>query len=358
VSNHRVRRLSPSGDVVTMAGDGTAGYRDGNGVQARFNFPIGVFVDQGGDIYVADAENNRIRKISPAGFRNVSTVAGSGSPGYVNGPALEAQFNFPNDLVVNAAGDIFVTEFNNHTVRRVTPGGDVITWAGNGAAGYADGPPGQSRLNRPGGIAIDRAGNLYVTEWGNHRVRRIDPAGNVITLAGSGIAGYADGPALQARFNAPDGIAVDTYGNVYVTESANFVVRRIANGEVVTVAGGTEGGYRDGYGTAARFGGGGNGPGGLGIDPQGNLLVADSTSQMIRKISLVVTPRLSLTPGADGLELSWPATSAGFVLESAARLEPPATWSVLPLGTQAPGATIAVRLPRENVQRYYRLRRP
>ncbi len=358
VYNHIIRLVSPAGGVTTLAGSGVAGYQDGPGDQARFNFPIGVFVDRGGDIYVADSENNRIRKISPFSLRTVSTAAGSGLPGYENGPPDEAKFNFPNDLVVGSDGAIYVTEFNNHTVRKIFPGGPVITWAGNGAAGYADGLRDQSRLNRPGGIAIDGADNLYVTEWGNQRIRKIDPAGNVTTLAGTGSRGYVDGPAWEACFDSPDGIAVDTYGNVYVTEFGNPVIRRIAGGEVTTIAGGLVAGAANGYGSVARFGGTGGGPGGIGVDPQGNLVVADTTAQLIRRIALIMPPRLRAIPRVGGLELNWPATSGGFRLESTGSLGAEAEWTVVGDTVQTTGSTNRVTVPRTDPQRHYRLRRP
>ncbi|MEO8426498.1 MAG: FG-GAP-like repeat-containing protein [Verrucomicrobiota bacterium] len=298
--NHRIRRVSPSGAVTTLAGSGAAGYLDGPGAASQFNYPLGVFVATAGDVFVADTENNLVRKISAVELSTVSTVAGSGRPGYVDGPGTTAELYFPNDLVVDAAGNVFVSEFNNHTIRKIAPDGAVSTFVGNGTPGYTDGRGTSARLNRPGGLAIDRNGNFFVTDWGNQRIRKITPDGSVTTLAGSGQPGFVDGPASIAQFNEPDGITVDQDGNVFITEHSNHAVRKIArDGTVTTIAGKGAAGFADGTAAVALF----NAPGGIGIDSPGNLFVADTGNNRIRKIAFRTPPEIVVQPLSQSVAL-------------------------------------------------------
>ena len=257
-SNHRIRKVSPQGVVTTVAGTGEAGYADGPAATGRFSSPLGVCVDAAGNVFVADSGNNRIRKVSVDG--QVSTVAGSGVAGYRDGAGTEALLNYPNDLVVDAMGNLFVTEFANHTVRLIAPDGTVSTWAGDGTAGYVDGPRASAQLNQPGGIAISRDGGLYVTEWGGQRIRKISATGQVSTVAGTGVAGYVDGPGLKAQFRNPDGAVVDGDGNLFIADNGNHVIRRISpEGVVETVAGTGVAGLVDGDGfSGAVFESGGS----------------------------------------------------------------------------------------------------
>ena len=179
--NHAIRRVDlASHQVTTIAGNGTAGDADGPADTARFNAPLGTFVDREGTIFVADTGNNRIRKISTDRPRQVGTLAGRGLRGYVDGPVAEAQFDFPNSLAMDAFGPC-AREFNNHTIRR-TSQGVVSTFVGNGAPGCRR-HWGQGRAKPAGGLAIDSAGNLFVTEWGSRRLRKVTPAGEVTTFA-------------------------------------------------------------------------------------------------------------------------------------------------------------------------------
>ena len=332
-ANHRIRKVSPEGLVSTVAGRGVAGYWDGPAVTSAFSDPLGVCVDPAGNVFVADTGNNRIRKVGLDG--QVSTVAGSGLAGYRDGVGTEAWLNGPNDLVVDAAGNLFVTEFNNHTVRRITPDGTVATWVGNGAPGYVDGTRSAAQLNQPAGIALDRDGNLYVTEWGGQRIRKVSAAGQVSTLAGTGMAGYRDGSAPDAQFNNPDGVVVDGEGDLYIADNGNHVIRRLSpEGIVETVAGTGGAGLTDGEGFESQF----SRPAGLGLDIQGNLYVADGENHSVRKIvivwPLVITPELVVrrlpsdyTPGTAlvvTLEAKPPAhTTAYTVLD-----HPPVGWTV------------------------------
>ncbi|NIP85045.1 MAG: ABC transporter substrate-binding protein, partial [Planctomycetales bacterium] len=225
--NRRIRVIRPDGTVSTLAGDGEAGYRDGPAAQAQFDRPMDVAMDAAGVVYVADAGNNRVRAISPDGV--VSTLAGNGERGYQDGPPDQAQFNGPEYLAVDVDGDIYVSDGGtfqgrgNHVIRRITPDGTVTTLAGSGQPGLADGPVAEAGFYFPHGLDVDAAGNLYVADGCNQRIRVITPQGMVYTLAGSGI-GYADGPGPDAAFLYQDGVALDSAGRLYV---ANYGPSRI-----------------------------------------------------------------------------------------------------------------------------------
>lgn len=221
--NHRIRKITPAGVVSTFAGGSTAGTTDGNGTSARFNMPTGLSADQAGNVYVADFGNNRIRKITPAGV--VSTLAGS-TEGYVNGNGSSAQFDAPFAVVANDDGSIlYVADTYNSVIRKITASGDVTTYAGS-TYGYADGSASVAKFNNPQGITLDTYGNLYISDTYNSRIRKVTSAGVVSTLAGSSY-GYADGTGASARFYGPNGIAVDQFGVVYVADTYNQRIRVI-----------------------------------------------------------------------------------------------------------------------------------
>jgi len=234
--NHRIRVIRPDGPalssnegtVSTLAGVGQAGYRDGPAAQAQFDRPMDVAMDAAGVVYVADAGNDRVRAISPDGV--VSTLAGNGERGYQDGPPDQAQFNGPGYLAVDVDGDIYVSDGGtfegrgNHVIRRVTPDGTVTTLAGSGQPGLADGPVAEAGFYFPHGLDVDAAGNLYVAEAVNQRIRVITPQGMVYTLAGNGTTGHADGPGPEAAFLYADGVALDSAGRLYV---ANYGPSRI-----------------------------------------------------------------------------------------------------------------------------------
>ena len=279
--NHRIRKVTPRGVVTTVAGAGVVGYVDGPAITARFNGPLAVFASPSGNLYVADTGNNRIRKIDANGL--VTTVAGDGTAGYRDGSGAMARFNFPNDLLLGRDGRLYVSEFNNHTVRRVDANGTVSTLAGNGSPGYVDGAAAAARFNRPSGLALEPDGGILVSEWDGNRIRRMGVDNLVSTVAGTGVAGYVDDTALSAQFRSPDGLAVASDGAIYVADNGNNTIRCIQrNGLVVTVAGTGDSGFLDGRGSLARFAS----PSGLGIDAAGNLVVPDYANQRVRKITL------------------------------------------------------------------------
>jgi streptogramin lyase len=296
-TNSCIRKIDTTGIVSTFAGIvGTNGFQNGPRADATFNTPYGVALDSLGNVYVAEYSNHCIRKIDSSG--NVSTLAGTGSPGSQNGSVSEATFNGPTGVVVDSLGNIYVSDHNNHCIRKVDTTGNVSTLAGIlGTLGFQDGPAAQSLFNYPWGVAVDSSDNLYVSDHNNHRIRKIDSTGNVTTLAGSGSTGSQDGPAAQAMFDYPIGVAIDTSGNVYVGDYGNQLIRKIdTTGIVSTVAGIYDTpGSQDGPGAEATF----NQIYGIAVDSLGNIYVADHSNSLIRKISF--TPgqgAYATTPGA------------------------------------------------------------
>ena len=307
--NHSIRKITPAGAVTTLAGSpSVAGSADGTGTAATFNHPSGVAVDGAGNVFVADTGNHSIRKITPAGA--VTTLAGSpGAAGNWDGTGaastFAARFDRPTGLAVDGLGNVFVADTGNNTIRKITPAGTVTTLAGSpSVAGSADGTGPGAHFAQTSGVAVDEAGNAFVADMFNHTIRKITPAGAVTTLAGSpGSFGTADGTGAAARFFYPRGVAVDGVGNVFVVDSGNYTIRKITPAGAVTTLAGSPGssGSADGTGTAARFAE----PEGLAVDGTGTLFVADAFDNTIRKITPagVVTTfagRAGGTDSADG----------------------------------------------------------
>lgn len=270
---------------TTLAGlAGVAGSTDGAGADARFNYPASVTVDRHGIAYVADTYNHTIRRIARSGF--VTTFAGSaGIAGSDDGTGNAARFNQPYGVAVDSAGNLFVADCYNQTIRKITPTAVVTTLAGlAGVTGSADGTGNEARFTYPVGVAVDTDGYIYVADDFNDTIRKISPAGDVTTLAGQpGASGSQDGTGNEARFDQPTGVAVDKGGNVYVADTGNSTIRKITQDGVVTTFAGLADvrGSRDGPGTEARF----RSAQGLGINQRGNLFVADSQNYTIRKIT-------------------------------------------------------------------------
>jgi DNA-binding beta-propeller fold protein YncE len=288
--NHCIRRIHPDGTVHTVAGacGERAGYVDGPVDQARFFWPTHAIADRAGNVYVADSYNNRIRLIAPDG--NVHTLAGE-QVGYRDGPAHQARFGRPNGLLLDAQGNILVADLDNNCIRKISPDGIVTTIAGAEERAYADGPALQARFGAPNSLAFDADGNLIVAEafYGHNfpgwpRVRSIAAEGMVTTVAGDGQRGYADGAAMQAQFHFPMGPSVDHNGNIYVADDFNHVIRVIQpHGAVLTLAGTGQPGYQDGPAASAQF----DHPLWTALSPDGSLYVADSGNNCIRKIAPV-----------------------------------------------------------------------
>jgi streptogramin lyase len=304
-ANNTIRKVTPAGVVTTLAGLAvTPGSANGTGSAARFDRPSGVAVDTNGNVYVADTYNFTIRKVTPAAV--VTTLAGlAGSWGSVNGTGGAARFNEPYGVAVDTNGNAYVADYVNCTIRKVTPAGVVTTLAGSASqSGSANGTGSAARFNSPSGVAVDSAGNLYVADTYNYSVRKVTPTGVVTTLAGlAGSYGSADGTGSAAQFSVLSGVAVDGDGNVYVADTSNDTIRKVTPAGVVTTLAGLAGspGYADGAGSAAQF----NHPSGVAVDANGNVYVADTINDTIRKVTPmgVVTTLAGLAEGvasADG----------------------------------------------------------
>jgi hypothetical protein len=284
--NHALRVVSAAGTVTTLAGaTGLSGIADGLGANALFAYPGGVAVDGSGNLYIADHNNHTIRKMSPAG--QVTTLAGgAGVSGNTDGVGSAARFNGPTSVAVDGNGNVYVADADNTSIRKITANGTVTTFAGvSGVGGSADGVGSVARFNAPQGIAVDSTGNVYVADTNNSTVRKITTAGTVTTIAGvAGQNGSADGPGASARLNRPYAVAVDGAGNVYVADFFNATIRKItaATGTVSTLAGlAGQVGLADGTGNVARF----NQPYGVTVDAAGNVFVADTYNRAVRKIT-------------------------------------------------------------------------
>ncbi len=340
-ANHLVRKITAAGVVSTLAG-GSSGYYDNPyGPLAAFTSPQNPLLLANGNLLLADTGNDSIREITPGGA--VTTFAGTGVGGYVDGPAATARFLSPIGLAQDAAGNVYVADADNYRIRRIDSRGNVTTLAGSGVRGFLDGPAVSARFFEPQGIALDAAGNLYIADRAAQRIRRLSPAGVVSTYAGSGTTGYLDGPAATAQFNSPIWVAVDARGDVYVSERAGHRLRRIeaATGLVSTVAGTGTAGYLDGPALGAQF----NSPNGLAIQG-GVLYVADSENHRIRRVSGLP---LSGQPAAGGREAgvrleAYPNPFAGQV---GLRYFLPRAGTVQLTVLDAVGRTVAVPLPQQ-----------
>lgn len=276
-----IRRVSPTGEVRTLAGTGEPGFVDGPTAAARFRRPQGVAVDRAGILYIADTGNHRIRTLSPQGV--VRTLAGTGVPGYADGPGDQAQFNEPYAVAVDADGTVYVLDTLNYRVRRISLEGDVTTFAGGGEVGpdqggYADGSAAIARFAYATGLAIDAAGTVYVADTYNARIRAVAPTGEVRTVAGSGEDGDADGPANRAQFSDPAAIAVDGSGTLYVVDKTQRLRQITPDGRVTTLAGSGQQGFADGPAELAQF----DEPHGVAVGTDGRVYIADTGNRRIR----------------------------------------------------------------------------
>jgi sugar lactone lactonase YvrE len=289
--NNRIRKVAAgTGLITTIAGNGTAGYSGDNSpaTGAELNLPTGVAIDSAGNLYIADAGNNVIRKINASGI--ITTVAGNNAEGYSgdNGAATNATLYTPTGVAVDSTGNLYIADSNNQRIRRVNASGTITTIAGDGTAGYTgdNGPATSATLNKPAAVVVDSTGNLYIADTGNDVIRMIKTAGTITTIAGNGTAGFSGdgGPATSARLNSPYGLNVDSTGDIYVADSMNNVVRMVnAAGIISTIAGNDTNGYSGdgGQATSAAL----NNPQDVALDSQGNLYISDRNNNRIREVN-------------------------------------------------------------------------
>jgi ribosomal protein L27 len=282
--NNSIRKITSEGVVSTLAGSTTAGAADGTGSAAQFKNPDGLVLDDAGNIYVADASNNSIRKITPEGV--VTTFAGATTSGTTNGIGSAARFNYPTGITIDAAGNFYVVDAGNHSIRKITSGGVVSTLAGGSgptAIGFVNATGSSARFFSPYGIVADASGNVYVSETNNQTIRKISPTGVVTNFAGATASfqsGNIDGTGGAARFSSPQHLAIDASGNIYVVESGNHKIRKITPAGVVTSLTGSTQGFQDGIISSAQF----SGPYGIAINGLGEIFVSEFWNNRIRKI--------------------------------------------------------------------------
>jgi uncharacterized protein (TIGR03437 family) len=292
--NNRIRKVTPGGTISTVAGTGVAGFSGDGGpaVKAELNTPTGIFGDSSGNLYIGDPGNQRIRKVDASG--KITTLAGNGSKGYGGdgGPATDATLYNAARVALDPSGNVYIADQSNHRIRKVTPAGIISTFAGNGAGTPANGafsgdggPAVDASLNNPTAIAVDGMGVVYFADQFNQRIRKVALDGTITTIAGDGNAGFGGdgGPATAASLNYPGGMTIDASGNLYVNDDLNFRTRFIAaDGTISTIAGtGVQGFSGDGGpATGAEL----NGNFGVALDLSGNMYIADSTNNRIRKV--------------------------------------------------------------------------
>ena len=291
--NNAIRKITRDGVVTTLAGNGGPGFVDGKGAAASFQSPKGVAVDASGVVYVADADNYAIRKITRDGI--VTTLAGNWQQGFANGKGAAASFRGPSGVAVGADGVVYVADLYNFAIRKITHDGVVTTLAGNGTVGFANGKGAAASFSGPSGVAVGADGVVYVADTGNNAIRKITRDGVVTTLAGNGKQEFANGKGGAARFDTPRGVAVGADGVIYVADWGNSAIRSITpDGIVTTLAGGHGEGAVDGKGAVASF----SGPTGVALGAGGEVYVADLGNNAIRVIRPCCSATVSMVIGS------------------------------------------------------------
>ncbi len=375
-SNDTIRKISPLGTnwvVSTIAGiAGVQGAQDGTNGVATLNRPNGIAVDSHGNLFVVDHYNFTIRKIAPVGTNwVVSTIAGlAGASGSDDGTNSDARFLSPVGIAVDAEDNLYVADTVNCMIRMITMvGTNAVTTTMVGAPGnygFLDGVGSSAELDYPYDVTLGLSNDVYVTDWGNQAIRRISPfhttQWGLTTIAGnSGVIGSVDGPGAQAEFYFPNGIASDTAGNLYVTDQDNDAIRKLTpegTGWVVsTIGGGVKvSGSTDGTGTNALF----NRPWGIAVGPGGNLYIADFANDTVRKgvpaPAPPAGPQLEVSLKASQVILTWPASAAGFVVQKTSSLFPNPTWNSVTNGWGVIGDRFFLTNAVEGESMFYRLK--
>lgn len=303
--------------ISTFAGNGVSGYTGDNGqaTVAEINSPYGVSVDTHGNVYIADTLNSVVRKVDASG--NIITVAGNGTQGFSGdgGPAISARLYSPTRAVADAAGNLYIADYYNSRIRKVDTSGTITTFAGSGnqAFGGDGGPATAADLNLPYSVAVDSGGNVFIMDTWNNRVRRVDSSGTITTVVGTGFAGVLGdgGPATSAQLNEAEDIAVDGHGNLFIDDYGNSRIRKVDTaGIITTIAGNSNNGYAGdgGPATSATL----NQPTGVAVAASGNVYIADFQNNRIRKVDTSGTITTFAGTGAfSSLGDGGPPTSAG-----------------------------------------------
>jgi len=320
-SDHNViRKVDSAGVITTIAGNGTEGY-DGDGgpaIQAQLDYPSALAADDAGNLYIVDSGNNCVRKIDKNGI--IFTVAGNGTEGFSgdNGLAVDGQLNYPEGIAVDAAGNLYIADTYNQRIRKVDPNGIITTVAGDGMNGFGgdEGFATEAQLSYPRGIAIDQKGNLYIVDEWNCRVRKVDTAGVITTVAGNGIENYFGdgGVATNAALGYPFDVSVDLVGNIYILVQEFHCVRKVDSSGIITTVTGSENGLMGGYsgdgGPAAKAAL--SWPTGIDLDPAGNLYIADSFNYRIRRVE-----NLSFHSADAAIDcIMYPEDEVGYVVDT------------------------------------------
>ena len=339
-SNQRIRKVSPTGIITTVAGGSYTGPGLGDGglaTSAQLTYPYGAAVDGSGNLYIADTYDRRIRRVSPSGI--ITTVAGNGAGGFYGmggysgdgGPATSAELNGPEDVAADGSGNLYVVDSRNNCIRKVSPSGTITTVAGNGTAGYSGdgGLATSAQLSNPYGVAADLSGNLYIADTGNNRSRRVSINGIITTVAGNGTSGYSGdgGLATSAELNNPVDVAADGSGNLYIADS--FRVRKVSPAGIITTVAGNGGVGSSGDGgpaTSAQLT-----PRSVAVDGSGNLYIADLNDHSIRKVS----------PGGTITTVATPSSSFGLAVDGSGNLYIASNYSVLKVPPNSTVATVA-----------------
>ncbi len=305
-NNNRIRKLDGNGVVSTYAGTGLSGYAGDSGAaaSAQLNQPHAAAADSAGNLYIADTANNRIRKIDTSG--NITTVAGNGNCCSAlgdGGAATSATLNAPNGVAVDSAGNLYIADTSNSRVRIVTTAGTITTFAGTGSGGYSGdgGAATSAQLLWPDGVALDSTGNLYVADSGNNRIRKVDTSGNISTVAGTGTCCYSGdgGAATSAQLNYPTGVTVDSLGNLYIADDNNLRIRKVVAGTISTIAG--RGGSGDSGDGAAAINATFRSPFAVAVDSSGYVYVADQSNNAVRLLTPIgTTPVLTIQSAHTG----------------------------------------------------------
>ena len=349
-SNSRVRKVTPSGTITTVAGNGNPGFSGDGGpaTSAQLTTPVGVAVDPASNLYIADFGGQRIRKVTPAG--TITTVAGNGVQGFSgdDGPATSAKLFNPTGVAVDVTGNIYIADYFNGRIRKVTPSGIITTVAGTGVSGFSGdgGPATSARLDQAQCVAVDTMGNLYIADYLNQRIRKVTANGIITTVAGNGNAGFSGdtGLATNAQLAFPLGVAVDIAGNLYFADSGNQRIRKVAvGGTITTVAGNGNTGFSGdgGVATSAQL----NNPWGLAVDTAGNLYIADLSNNRIRKVTFAGVPTINpggLVSGASYSKLPPSASSIASLFGTSFGTSV-AVASKLPLPTSLGGVSLIIK---------------